>query len=72
MSKEVRSLCDLEPTSFEYLFGGNMNESLKLSKQNYKLPRNLVSKKSRNKAAGFKRRPFHEVGKVLLLETSSL
>ena len=45
-----------------------MNESLKLAKENYKLSQNLVSTKSRNKAAGpssrtgFKRRPDHEAG----------
>ena len=59
---------DLEPTSSEYVFGENMNESLKLAKENYKLPQNLVSTKSRNKVAGpssragFKRRPDHETG----------
>ena len=64
-NEEVRSLCDLEPTSSEYLFGENMNESLKLAKENYKLSQNLVSTKSRNKAAGlssrtsFKRKPDH-------------
>ena len=68
LNEEVRSLCDLEPTSSEYLFGENMNESLKLAKENYKLSQNLVSTKSRNKAAGpssrtgFKRRPDHEAG----------
>ena len=71
LNEEVRSLCDLEPTSSEYLFGENMNESLKLAKENYKLSQNLVSTKSRNKAAGpssrtgFKRRPDHEAGKFL-------
>ena len=69
LNEEVRRLCDLEPTtSSEYLFGENMNESLKLTKENYKLSQNLVSTKSRNKAAGpssrtgFKRRPDHEAG----------
>ena len=68
LNEEVRRLCDLEPTSSEYLFGENMNESLKLAKENYKLSQNLVSTKSRNKAAGpssrtgFKRRPDHEAG----------
>ena len=37
MNEEVRSLCDLEPTSSEYLFGENINESLKIAKENYKL-----------------------------------
>ena len=37
LNEEVRSFCDLEPTSSEYLFGQNMNESLKLAKENYKL-----------------------------------
>ena len=42
-----------------------MNECLKLAKENYKLSQNLVSTKSRNKAAGlssrtsFKRKPDH-------------
>ena len=68
LNEEVRSLCDLEPTSSEYLFGENMNESLKLAKENYKLSQNLVNTKSRNKVAGpssragFKRRPDHEAG----------
>ena len=68
LNEEVRSLCNLEPRSSEYLFGENMNESLKLAKENYKLSQNLVSTKSRNKAAGlssrtgFKRRPDHEAG----------
>ena len=68
LSEEVRSLCDLEPASSEYLFGKNMNESLKLAQKNYKLSQNLVSTKSRKKAAGpssrtgFKRRPDHETG----------
>ena len=35
-------LCDLEPTSSEYLFGENINESLKLGKENYKLSQNLT------------------------------
>ena len=34
LNKEVRSLCDLEHTSYEYLFGENMNKSLKLVKEN--------------------------------------
>ena len=68
LNEDVRRLCDLEPTSSEYFFGENMNESLKLAKENYKLPQNLVSTKSRNKATGpssrtgFKRRPDHEAG----------
>ena len=68
LNEEIRSLCDLEPTSSEYLFEENMNESLKLAKENYKLSRNLVSTKSRNivagpsSRAGFKRRPDHEAG----------
>ena len=37
LNEEVWSLCDLEPISSEYLFGENMNESLKLAKENYKL-----------------------------------
>ena len=45
LNEEVRSLCDLEPTSSEYYFGENMNESLKLAKENYKLSQNLVSTK---------------------------
>ena len=66
LNEEVRSMCDLEPTSSEYLFEENMNESLKLDKENYKLSQNLVNIKSRNKVAqpssraGFKRRPDHE------------
>ena len=50
-SEEVLSLFDLKPTSSEYLFGGNINESLKLAKGNYKLSQNLVSAKSRKKVA---------------------
>ena len=66
LNEEVRSMCDLESTSSEYLFEENMNESLKLGKENYKLSQNLVNIKSRNKVAqpssraGFKRRPDHE------------
>ena len=72
-NEEVWSLYDLKPTSSEYLFGGNINESLKLAKGNYKLSQNLVSAKSRNKVelpssrAGFKRRPDH-----FFLEPSSI
>ena len=68
LNEEVRSLCELEPTSSDYLFGENMNESLKSAKENFKLSQDLVSTKSRNKAAGFssrtgfKRRPDHEAG----------
>ena len=68
LNKEFRSLCDLEPISSEYLYGENMNESLKLAKENYKLSHNLVMTKSGNKVegasskAGFKRRPDHEAG----------
>ena len=39
LNEEVQGLCDLESTSSEYFFGENMNESLKLAKENYKLPR---------------------------------
>ena len=56
LNEEVRSLCDLEPTSSEYLFGENMNESLKSAKENFKLSQDLVSTKSRNEAAGFSSR----------------
>ena len=52
LNKEVRSLCDMEPTPSEYLFRENMNESLKSTKENNKLSHNLVSTKSRNKVAG--------------------
>ena len=45
LNEEVRSLCDLETTSSEYLSGGNMNDGLKLAKENYKLTMNLVSTK---------------------------
>ena len=68
LNEEVRSLCDLEPTSSGNLFGKNINKSLKLAKENYKLSKNLVSTKSMNKVAehssraGFKRRPDHEAG----------
>ena len=68
LNEEVPSLCELEPTSSEYLFGENMNESLKSAKENFKLSQDLVSTKSSNKAAGFssrtgfKRRPDHEAG----------
>ena len=68
LNEEVRSLCDLELTLSEYLFEENMNESFKLAQENYKLPQNLVSTKSRSKVAGpllkvgFKRRPDHEAG----------
>ena len=62
LNEEVRSLCDLEPTSSEYLFGENMNESLKLAKENYKLSQNLVNTKSRNKVAGPSSRADYEAG----------
>ena len=68
LNEEVRSLCDLEPTSSEYLFGENMNESLKSANENFQLSQDLVSTKSRNEAAGFssrtcfKGRPDHEAG----------
>ena len=68
LTEEVRSLCELEPTSSEYLFGENINESLKSVKENFKLSQDLASTKSRNKAAGFssrtgfKRRPDYEAG----------
>ena len=68
LNEELWSLCDLKPTPSEYLFGENMNGSLKLAKENYKLSQNFVSIKSRNKAAGpsprtgFKRTPYHEAG----------
>ena len=75
---EVTSLCDLEPTSSEYLFGENMNESLKLPKENYKLSQNLVSTKSRNKVAdlcqgqGFNKDQITKLKTVFLLKTRSL
>ena len=76
LNEEVRSLCDLESTSSEYLFGENMNGSLKLAKQNYKLSQNLVSTKSRKKVAGpsstkagFKRRPDHAAGNCFAART---
>ena len=78
LNEEVWSPRDLEPTSYEYLFGENMNESLKLAKENYKLSQNLVNTKSRNKIAGtssrtgFKRRPDHEAENSFLLEPNSL
>ena len=68
LNEEVRSLCELEPTSSEYLFGENMNESLKSDNENFQLSQDLVSTKSRNEAAGFssrtcfKGRPDHEAG----------
>ena len=74
-NEEVRSLCDLEPTSSGYLFGENVNESLKLAKENYKLSQNLVSTKSKNKVAGpasraeFKRRPDHKAGNSFFSRT---
>ena len=77
LNEEVWSLCDLEPTSSDYLFGENMNESLKLAIY-YKLSQNLVSTKSRNKVAGpssragFKRWPDHEAGNSFLLGPSNL
>ena len=66
LNEEVGSLCDLEPTLSEYLFGENMNEGSMLVRENYKLSQNLASTKSRNKVAGpssrtgFKRRPDHK------------
>ena len=52
LNEEVRNLGDSEPTSPEYLFGENMNESFKLAKENYRLSQDLISTKSRNKVAG--------------------
>ena len=75
LNEEVRSLCDLEPTSCEYLFGENMNENLKLAKENYKLSQNSVSIKLRNKVTepssrtGFKRRPDDESGNSFFSRT---
>ena len=49
LNEELRDMCDLQTTSSAYLFGENMNGSLKLAKEYYKLSQNLVSTKSRNK-----------------------
>ena len=68
LNEEVRSLCDLEPTSSGNLFRKNINKSLKLAQENYKLSKNLVSTKSMKKVAehssraGFKGRPDREAG----------
>ena len=68
LNEEVRSFCELKPTPSEYPCEENMDESLKVAKENYKMSQNLVSTKSRNKVAGpssragFKRRPEHEAG----------
>ena len=37
LNEEVQNQYDLESTSSEYHFGENMNESLKLAKDNYRL-----------------------------------
>ena len=37
LNEEVASLCEMEPTSSDFLFGENMNGSLKLTRENYKL-----------------------------------
>ena len=52
LNEEVQNPYCLESTSSEYHFGENMNESLKLAKENYKLSINLLSTKSRYKVAG--------------------
>lgn len=68
LNEELRSLSNSKPTSSEYLFGENMNKSLKVAKKNPKLSLNLVITKLRNKVvgplsrAGFKQRPDHEPG----------
>ena len=75
LNEEVRSLRTLEPTSSEYLFKENMNESLKLAKENYKL---LLSIKSINKGQDLhqgqvlNKDQIMELETVFLLETSSL
>ena len=52
LNEEVQNPFDLESTSAEYYFGENMNESLKLAKENYNFSINLLSTKSRYKVAG--------------------
>ena len=58
LNEELWSLCDLKPTPSEYLFGENMNGSLKLAKENYKLSQNFVSNQ------GIKQQDPHQ-GQVL-------
>ena len=55
--EEGLSLCDLEPTSSEYLFEENMNESLKFGKYQIKKQSSRTLPRT-----GFKRRPDHEAG----------
>ena len=62
LNEEGRSMRDLEPLLSEYLFGENMNKSLKLAKEDYKLSQNLVSTKSRNKVAGASSRTGFKLG----------
>ena len=64
LNEDLRSLCDNDHTTSDYLFAENISESLKLAKENYKLAQNQANSKStpRHKLsgsscrAGYKRR----------------
>ena len=46
LNVDIRSLRDSDHIRSDYLFGENMLESLKLTKENYKLAQNLAESKS--------------------------
>ena len=58
----IRSLRDSDHIRADYLFGENILESLKLTKENYKLAQNLAKSKStpRHKSSGSSYRPGYK------------
>ena len=54
LNVDIRSLHDSDHIRSDYLFGENILESLKLTKENYKLAQNLAKSKStpRHKSSG--------------------
>ena len=46
LNEDIRSLRDNDHTTSDYLFGENISESLKLTKENHKLAQNLANSKS--------------------------
>ena len=54
LNEDIRSLCNNDHTTSDYLFGENISESLKLAVKNYKSAQNLANSKSspRHKSLG--------------------
>ena len=64
LNEDIRSICDNDYTTSDYLFGDNISESIKIAKENFRLKQNLthnkISSNSKQKTSSSSYRTGHK------------